>query len=260
MEDLKSYLVEMKKELKSDIENGKKETIKSFKTTIIKINEQIDYQNIRISWLEREVRKRNLIFHGINEEPNENFLILEEVLINCINNTLKVNCKIEVVDFIRRIGMRKENKPRPIVVGFISWRIKNLIFRNKNKLQGTNVFITEDFPKQVLQIRRELHPKLIEARKEGKYAIIRYDKLIIRENNQPQVHINKKRPMENSPPVDHSPQICKTPIESHKTKKNKSTTIINEENKNPGTQKITSFITRSSGSVGSLEQLMAKKD
>ena len=63
----------------------------------------------------------------------------------------------------------------------------------------------------------------------------------------------------NSPPGDHSPKIFKTPIESHKTKI-KSTTIINEENKDSGTQKITSFITRSSGSVGSLEQLMAKKD
>lgn len=50
------------------------------------------------------------------------------------------------------------------------------------KLQNNTIYIEEDDPEEVIEKRKYLKPKLIAAKKEGKQACIKYDKLIIEEN------------------------------------------------------------------------------
>ena len=45
-------------------------------------------------------------------------------------------------------------------------------------------YITEDFAKCIIETRKKLIPELIKARNEGKFASIKYDELITRENSE----------------------------------------------------------------------------
>lgn len=87
--------------------------------------------------------------------------------------------KLEISDF-RRLGRKEEGKRRPILIKFtLAWR-KMAILKNNKKLEK-NIYATEDFPKEVIKKRQELKEKQQEELKKGNIAIIRYDKLIIRE-------------------------------------------------------------------------------
>lgn len=44
--------------------------------------------------------------------------------------------------------------------------------------------MTEDFPLGIIAKRKQLQSELYEVRNNGKYAIIRYDKLIVKEFNK----------------------------------------------------------------------------
>lgn len=87
----------------------------------------------------------------------------------------------------------KNEKVRPILISFVNNWKKSDIMKNKHKLKN-NVFASEDYPKEILNKRKELLPKLIEERKKGNYAVINYDKLIIKEGRP----ANEKRKRDTS--------------------------------------------------------------
>ena len=51
-------------------------------------------------------------------------------------------------------------------------------FKAKRKLQGTKVFIGEDFSSRVREVRRRLVPHLKKARSENKKCMMMFDHLI----------------------------------------------------------------------------------
>lgn len=51
----------------------------------------------------------------------------------------------------------------------------------KTKRHLKQIYATEDFPKNVLEKRRELKPKLAEERAKGNPAYLKYDQLIVNE-------------------------------------------------------------------------------
>ena len=53
------------------------------------------------------------------------------------------------------------------------------ILKAKNKLQGSDIFIGEDFSSRVCDIRRKLVPHLKKARNEGKGVTMVFDHIII---------------------------------------------------------------------------------
>ncbi len=72
-----------------------------------------------------------------------------------------------------------ESKPRPTVAKFNYYQDIEQILQNAKKLKGTNVGIGEQFPAEIVTIRRELYPELKKAREAGKKAKLVRDKLII---------------------------------------------------------------------------------
>ena len=67
--------------------------------------------------------------------------------------------------------------------------------RNKNKLKEDHQYISEDFPKDVLEARKKLILNMMKAGGEGKNAIIKYDKLIIKDFPKSDNNNFKKRPL-----------------------------------------------------------------
>ena len=68
----------------------------------------------------------------------------------------------------------------PIIVKFSAYQHKNFIKSFiKNLPKGTNIGISDDFPKEVDEIRRKLYPVLKAAKREKKEAYFKVEKLFI---------------------------------------------------------------------------------
>lgn len=142
------------------------------------LEEIVKQQRIKIAELERDTRNKNLIFHGVEEVDDNN---TEETVLNIIENELKITCNEDNLDFVKRLGRKDNNKIRPILIKFATGKMRRNILENSRKLKDTNIFITEDFPKEVLEKRKILVSEMKKCREEGKYAIIKYDKLVVKD-------------------------------------------------------------------------------
>ena len=83
------------------------------------------------------------------------------------------------IERAHRIGTPKRGKARPIIAKFSFFKEKEYIRSQAKNLSGTNFGLAEDYPKEILQVRKELIPNLREAKEKGKKASIRFDKLIV---------------------------------------------------------------------------------
>lgn len=141
---------------------------------------KIEILEKKIEYLEKEKKMNNILFFGLEETekfPLELFQRVQEI----IKGDLKITLESSDVSKIHRIGLTKVNKIRPVLIAFAnSWK-RSEILKNKKNLK--EVYITEDFTKEVSEKRRELIPKLIEERAKGNFAYIKYDKLVVKETN-----------------------------------------------------------------------------
>lgn len=79
--------------------------------------------------------------------------------------------------------LNTESKPRPIIVKLTYHQDKEDILKYQKYLekQWTGIVIKEDFSKTVREERKILGLHMLQARKEGKYAVLNYNKLQIEE-------------------------------------------------------------------------------
>ena len=81
----------------------------------------------------------------------------------------------------RRVSSGTPNsKPRPIIVKLSSFHDKEFIKSFiKNLTKGRNVGISDDFPKEVEEMRKKLYPVLKAAKQEKRTAFLKVERLII---------------------------------------------------------------------------------
>ncbi len=72
------------------------------------------------------------------------------------------------------------DRQQPTAVKFLNFKDKELILKKAKELRisAPGVYINEDFSDAVREIRKELLPKLKEARDRGNIAYLRYDQLV----------------------------------------------------------------------------------
>jgi len=191
------HITQLKKDMLTEFEASRVKTVAEIKDYIAKeVDSKISNLEARINAQEREFRKRNLVIFGLDETAKEQ---LDERVCAFFSLKLDLNINPSEIDFIHRIGRNVDTKSRPVILGMVTFNRKLNILKNAHKLKGENVFITEDYPKEVADRRKLLHPQMIEARKAGKYAVIKYDKLIIKESRQESTNPSRKRMMSVSP-------------------------------------------------------------
>jgi len=203
--------------LRADMETSRVKTVTEIKDLINTVDQKIVNIDQRVSAQEREQRKRNLIVFGIKEDHDLQPEELEELMCEIITVKLGVQVTVSDIDVIRRIGKPLSNKPRPVLLGLISFNLKLKVLKNAYKLKGVNIFIAEDYPKEVIATRKLLYPKMIEARREGRFAVIKYDKLIIKDKTTLVSNEDRKKR-----PLSVSPQEDKTVKDQIVNKKNKT--------------------------------------
>lgn len=96
--------------------------------------------------LEQCTRRKSLRFFGIKESQGEN---TDDVIIKLSSEILKVDLTKDDLDRTHRVGpsrepVRKDDKPRAIIVKFSSYRKRREIIANRRKFAGKRMSILED--------------------------------------------------------------------------------------------------------------------
>ncbi|CAB3254305.1 unnamed protein product [Arctia plantaginis] len=179
--EMKNQTIELTESLTKNIMDRMDEKLMPIKEENEKLKERIGKLEKEIEHFKREKKSNNLIIFGLVEGENstaELFQIIKENFKRDLNIKLEEN----EVNKLNRLGKPKaENKPRPVLCSLLSEWKKNEIMKNKKKLNG--IYISEDYSKEVLEKRKALVPQLLEERKRGSIAFLKYDKIIIKEPN-----------------------------------------------------------------------------
>lgn len=101
--------------------------------TISKLESEIDQQ-------QQYSRRNCLLVHGIAESDSEN---TDELVRGIFEKQLNVTVEEPDIDRSHRIGKRKKDKHRPIIVKFTSYNKRRKVFNEKRQLKGSGVVITE---------------------------------------------------------------------------------------------------------------------
>lgn len=219
----KQDILEMKTDITSTINNNINEKFNMLELKSELLDSKLDEQRTIVNNLERHIRRKNLVFFGI-EECEKSYHELEEKTINIINTYLQVQCDANMVEAVRRLG-KKSEKVRPVVISFTTMGFKIKIWNNRNNLSNTPYYIKEDFPLEVLNKRKELQIQLRKERAAGNTAFIKYDKLIISNTKQTSRAQVNKRNLSESPETSHSSTLAVHHGNKQQPKKNKATNL-----------------------------------
>ncbi|KAK3720039.1 hypothetical protein QZH41_004587 [Actinostola sp. cb2023] len=179
--------------LKSDVQNLKEQHqnlnnhTRALERTISYTQEQIDKQTARNIKLEAYTRRSNLMLFGVKENQQQ---ARQENTLEALKETLVEELKIpkEKVDSFRfervhRIPSRPNTNTdhrRPIIARFSFFQEKKEVFQYvKNIHHSSGISIADDFPREIIEIRKKLWPVLKAAKKEKKVAYFKVDRLII---------------------------------------------------------------------------------
>ena len=65
-----------------------------------------------------------------------------------------------------------------------SFKDKNIILKNVNKLKGSDLYINEDFSRETLELRKKLWEEVKQLCSEGKFAYLNYRSIITRDQTK----------------------------------------------------------------------------
>ena len=142
----------------------------------------------KITYLQSQSMRNNLIFGNITESVNERPDQTESKFRAFMKNKLEIANDIVDQMNLERVhrmgstvgdGADRDSRPRRIVCKFNRFQDRELVRKLSSKLKGSNQYISEQFPSEINKIRKELFPKLREARRQNKTAWISYDTLYI---------------------------------------------------------------------------------
>lgn len=166
---------------------------KNLKIKVEKLEKEIEY-------LKRGERNNNIIVFGLEENEKTTTELLGKFKEN-LKYDLNINIEDYEINKIHRIGEknRDSDKPRPVLCSLLNNWKKNEIMKNKKNFK--KIYVTEDFSKEVLEKRKALQAELVEERKKGNTAYLKYDKLIVKENTNQE---KRKRETSASPSAENN--------------------------------------------------------
>ena len=85
-------------------------------------------------------------FHSVKENEKED---TDEVVIEFFEKEMEEKLSANDIDRSHRLGKKQtESRPRPIIIKFTRYNVRNVIFRKKKILKGKAVSITENLTKK----------------------------------------------------------------------------------------------------------------
>ena len=168
-------------ELETEIKN-KDEKIQLLENRVEILKEEKESQGKEIDDLEQYSRRNCLLLHGVVETNAE---CTDDIIIKTCAEELGIDVKQEDLDRSHRLGKvkRNDNKPRPIIVKFARYAVRNKVFSNKKKLKGKKLLITESLTVYRMKLLDEARQKY------GVRNVWTYDgRVMYKENNEISVY------------------------------------------------------------------------
>ena len=115
---------------------------------------------------------------GIAESPKENWKDAENRLYQVLYNYFDITEEV-VTERSHRVEKRDKSKQRfrTSVAKLLDYKEREHILKNTEHLKDTNIYIYEDFSKETMAISKSLWDKVKKVQQQGKYAVIKYDKI-----------------------------------------------------------------------------------
>lgn len=173
----------------------------------------------------------------MEEKENSNIELVDNIK-KILYKDLKITLEDHEINKIHRIGKKRidDTKARPVLISFVTERKKIEVMKNKKELQ--NVYITEDYPKNVLNKRKELQAQVAEERKKGNIVYIKYDKLVTSKGGK---YINNKKRMLSTSPVDEGQPRKQQIVHQSKAGRNAFEVMRRGSNSSPSSSKAVSM-------------------
>ena len=111
----------------------------------------------KLDYLEGLSRWNNMVVDGIEESPHETWTESEDNVREMISEKLKMDHQKIEVERTHRTGKPNTfpgDRPRPIVVKFLSFKDKVAVLERAKNLRGKHIFLNEDYPEAVHQKRK----------------------------------------------------------------------------------------------------------
>lgn len=124
------------------------------------LKREFEKQKLNLDQQEQYSRRNCIRIFGIIEEESEN---TDEKVLIVFNNKMNLNISKVDLDRTHRVGAVKSDKSvsksnakhRPIIVKFVSYQKRNLVFTNKKSLKATGISIREDLTKYRLSLLQD---------------------------------------------------------------------------------------------------------
>ncbi|KAI8487305.1 hypothetical protein Bbelb_334700 [Branchiostoma belcheri] len=130
-----------------------------------------------VTELEMYGRRWNLIFHGIQETEREN---CTRKVRDFISEEMNINTQEMKMCAVHRLGKPRNGKTRPVIARFTCRADRDRVWKNKAHIKNKRIYITDDVPEKVRELRRNiLVPALRRVKEGGKRGMIVGNKLII---------------------------------------------------------------------------------
>ena len=152
-----------------------------------------------LDYMENQSRRNNLRIDGISEASGETWSQTEDKVRKTLTDKLKIppeQASAMEIERAHRISRKpghtgrpgdRDTKPKTIVVKFAKFKDRDLILKQAKLEKPKGLFLNEDFSQRVMDKRKELIPKMKQAREEGKIAYLAFDRLVVKSNalNEP---------------------------------------------------------------------------
>lgn len=109
------------------------------------------HKNFEFCDAQEQYSRRNcLVMHGIPETEKED---TDSVVIDAVKTNLNVTLAKSDIDRSHRIGQKNNSskRPRALIVKFSRYNVRASVFREKRKLKGTNIMLTESLTNNRIQ-------------------------------------------------------------------------------------------------------------
>ncbi|XP_065654735.1 putative autophagy-related protein 11 [Hydra vulgaris] len=130
-----------------------------------------EFLNEKIRNLEDRSQRGNLRIDGICEDEVESWEATEEKV--HLFFLQKLGLKGIEIERAHRTGPKKVGRPRVIVLKLQQYKDKAKIFKESNRLRGTNIYVNEDFSRETVAIRRKLFAEVKERPLNGESVSVR---------------------------------------------------------------------------------------
>ena len=146
------------------------------------LQKEVGKMKENMTYLQSQSMRNNLVFCNIQETPSERIAETEKKVREFMVEKLKIaqhlvdEMKLERV---HRMTSQGGDAYRKIVCKFNQFQDRELVRKQSFNLKGTNFYIHEQFPPEIVAKRKRLMPELKKAKQQGKKAWLSYDTLYV---------------------------------------------------------------------------------